>query len=61
MIVYYSGEGSRSNPEIVLQDRANIMLTFHDFSDSGKPNSRFRDIIDARKRKREQLKGRKKK
>lgn len=52
MILFYSGEGSRANPEIALGDEANLMLTFHDFHKSGnKPTSRFRRILKVRKRK----------
>ena len=52
MIIFYSGEGSKSNPEYTLGDKANIMLTFHDFHVKGsKPTNRFRKIIKARKKK----------
>lgn len=46
MIIYYSGEGSRSNPEITLGDDSNLMLTFHDFYERGKPTKRFRKIYE---------------
>lgn len=51
MRMYYSGEGSRSNPEIILRDKANIMLTFWDsFIREGRPTKRFKAIIRARKK-----------
>jgi hypothetical protein len=46
MIIYYSGEGSRSNPEITLGDDSNLMLTFHDMYTKGKPSKRFQTIIN---------------
>lgn len=49
MIIYYSGEGSRANPEITLGNDANLMLTYIDFAKAQKPTKRFRDIIKARK------------
>lgn len=49
MIIYYSGEGSRSNPEIVLADKANLMLTFATYEKKGQPDKRFQAIIDARR------------
>jgi hypothetical protein len=49
--VYYSGEGSKSNPEITLRDRANIMLTYHDMHRKGsRPTGRFEEIIRVRKK-----------
>lgn len=52
--VFYSGEGSRSNPEIVLRERANLMLTFWDmFIREGRPTKRFKKIIKARKKAKE--------
>ena len=53
IIVFYSGEGSKSNPEITLGDKANIMLTFHDMRKKGTldPTGRFKAIKKARKRK----------
>lgn len=52
--IFYSGEGSRSNPEIVLQDEANLMLTFHDFykrfrDGRARPSKRFRAILKKRR------------
>jgi hypothetical protein len=49
LIIYYSGEGSRSNPEITLKDKANIMLTAWDSRRRVAP--RFAAIYKARKRK----------
>ena len=51
MKIYYSGEGHHGNPEIVLGDRANVMLTFY----KSHPNieRRFRRIWKKR------MKGRK--
>lgn len=51
MLIYYSGEGSKSNPEITLQDKANIMLTYGDMHKKNRPTKRFRVILKARKRK----------
>lgn len=55
MIIFYSGEGSRSNPEIVLGEEARIMLTFHNmYQDEAKPpyrpDSRFKRILKAHKK-----------
>ena len=36
LIIFYSGEGSKANPEIVLGRDANIMLTFWDVYDRSK-------------------------
>ena len=48
-IIYYSGVASLASlPEVVLGDRTNIMLTYHDFSNKNKPDSRFRRILRAR-------------
>ena len=54
-LIYYSGEGSRSNPEIMFCGKPgfpgvvhnNVMLTFHDFSKTGRPNGRLRRIQEA--------------
>lgn len=51
MIIFYSGEGTAASPELVLQNRANVMLTFHKFHKKGKPDSRFAKIIQARRKK----------
>jgi len=50
MIIYYSGSGSPSNPEVVLRDDANIMLTYHDFHKHNRPDTRFAKIIKKRKK-----------
>lgn len=50
MIIYYSGEGSRSNPEISLQDEARIMLTYHNFKRENKLDKRAKAIWKARRR-----------
>jgi hypothetical protein len=48
MIIYYSGEGHHGNPEVVLQNEANVMLTFH--KSSGKDvENRFLAIHKKRK------------
>lgn len=52
LVIFYSGEGSKSNPEITLGDQANLMLTYFVFHKNGKPDSRFQRILDARKKKR---------
>lgn len=52
MIVFYSGEGSRSNPEITLGDHACLMLTYEDMRHRSKPTSRFREIMRVRKKRR---------
>lgn len=50
MKIFYSGEGSRSNPEIILREKANLMLTFFDcFQRGNHPTKRFHKIIRARK------------
>lgn len=49
-IIYYSGEGSKANPEITLQDDATIMLTYVDFRVRGKPTKRFKRILKVRKK-----------
>lgn len=46
MIIYYSGEGSRANPEIVFGDRATLMLTYHDMHSNNEPTKRFARIIE---------------
>ncbi len=52
MIIFYSGVGySWSNPEVLLQDEANIMLTFDHSKKTMKPNKRFRKVLKQRKRK----------
>lgn len=52
MIIYYSGVGyGYANPEVLLGDKSNIMLTFHDFAKKGEPDSRFRKIIEKRPKK----------
>ena len=48
MIIYYSGEGSRSNPEILLGDEANLMLTFHNFQK--KTDNRWKKIEKQRRK-----------
>lgn len=44
--IYYSGEGSRSNPEITLGDKAQLMLTYHDMAEQNKPTRRFQAILN---------------
>lgn len=49
LIIYYSGEASRANPEIVLGDKANVMLTFYDMFKKGcTPTRRFGAILRSR-------------
>lgn len=51
MILYYSGVGhSWSNPEVLLGDKANIMLTFDHSKKTGRPNKRFRRVLKARRK-----------
>ncbi len=50
MIIYYSGEGSRSNPEITLQDDARLMLTYHNYKRENKLDKRAKAIWKARRR-----------
>lgn len=59
MIIYYSGDATRANPEIVLGDEANIMLTYIDYCKANKPSRRFRDIIKKRRQKAKKQKKRK--
>lgn len=40
-----------ARPEVVLKDKAHLMLTFINFKRRNKPDSRFRKIIKARKKK----------
>ena len=50
--IFYSGDGSDySQPEIMLPDTANLMLTFWGQHKNLKPNRRLRTIINARKKK----------
>jgi len=49
MIIYYSGQGTLGQPERVLKEKANIMLTFID--SCKRPQKRFLKIYKARKRK----------
>ena len=52
MIIYYSGNGSKAEPEITLGDRANIMLTYQHFVRDNKPNTRFAAIVKVREARR---------
>lgn len=48
-IIYYSGVGSTDSlPEVVLGERANVMLTYHFFSKKNKPDARFARILRGR-------------
>jgi hypothetical protein len=49
MIVYYSGEGAKANPEITLQDDAALMLTYVDFCARGRPTPRFKRVLQVRR------------
>ena len=49
LVIIYSGEGSKANPEIVLKDEAALMLTFWDVHErKGKLTKRMQFIRDAR-------------
>ena len=49
MIIYYSGEGSKANPEYTLGDEATVMLTFWDMHKAGnQPTKRFEEIQQVR-------------
>lgn len=49
--IFYSGEGGKfADPEYILQDKCNLMLTYATMKDS-KPNKRYKLILKARKRK----------
>ncbi len=50
MILYFSGEGSNSNPELVLGNKANIMLTYADYHGKKKLKKRFRKILKSRRK-----------
>jgi hypothetical protein len=50
MRVCYSGEENKAVPEVVLGDKANLMLTFWEVSTPRGVSKRFRRIIKARKR-----------
>lgn len=51
MIFFHSGDGSSySQPEIMLGDKATLMLTFYGQHKKLKPNRRFKNILQARKR-----------
>lgn len=50
-IIFYSGGAAiKAQPEVVLGDEANIMLTYYDYRKKNKPDNRFRRILRARKR-----------
>lgn len=52
MIIFFSGDGTAaSDPEIVLGDKANIMLTAHASLGRKRPHPRFRAVYRARKAK----------
>lgn len=56
LVIFYSGEGSKSNPEITLGDEANLMLTYHDFHARGsRPTNRFKRILKKRKESRDEV------
>jgi hypothetical protein len=55
MIIYYSGNGAKSNPEIVLGDDANLMLTFHKLQD--KLDKRFEAILRERRKRKDTAEG----
>lgn len=51
LIIYYSGDGGyASNPELVLGDQTNLMLTYYDSHKTGKPETRFAGVYKARKK-----------
>lgn len=48
--IYYSGEGGyEADPEYVLQERCNVMLTFHPMRVKG-PTRRFKWILRSRRK-----------
>ena len=52
--IFYSGDGSDySQPEIMLAETANLMLTFWGQHKNLKPNRRLRNILQARKKRKE--------
>lgn len=53
MIIYFSGNGV-SHPEIVLGEKACVMLTY--FNNQGKPEPRFQRILNARRKKKKETK-----
>lgn len=53
--MFFSGEGTKANPEITLQDEADIMMTYLEFHGKPQVSRRWKAIAKARRR------GRKKK
>lgn len=51
LLLYYSGEENKGNPEIVLQDKANVMFTFFDVhKNKGKLPVRMKRVFKKRKK-----------
>lgn len=51
MILYLSGEENRTRPEVVLKDRANVMMTFYLVcKEGGKPDKRFGILLKHRQK-----------
>ncbi len=49
--IYYSGEENKGNPEIVLEDDANVMFTFYDVhKGKGKLPIRMKRVKSGRKK-----------
>lgn len=51
LIIFFSGDGTRANPEIVLGKECTLMMTYVEFAKKNQPHRRFRWIIRARKKK----------
>ena len=57
-IIYYSGEENKGNPEIVLQDKANVMFTYYEVhKGKGKPPIRLKRVLDRRMKRGKRRKG----
>ena len=49
MRIYFSGEGAKAAPEVVLGKKACVMLTYHGMSAKNQPDRRFARILAARR------------
>ncbi len=51
MIIFFSGDGcTKSDPERLLKEKANIMLTYNDSHGKPLPEKRMYDVWKSRKR-----------
>lgn len=50
VVIYASGEENLGRPEVVLGDKSNIMLSYHKYNATGRPDKRFRQILKSRKK-----------